>query len=70
MGEAEALRSRPRPRPRILVSEVMEYWSIGVLEWRRFCRQVSGRFFVPKGLDEGSQAIYCLGYVQKRATVP
>ena len=26
--------------------------------------------FVPKGLDEGSQAIYCLGCVPKKVTVP
>jgi hypothetical protein len=26
--------------------------------------------FVPKGLDEGSPAIYCLGCVQKKVTVP
>jgi hypothetical protein len=26
--------------------------------------------FVPQGLDEGSQAIYCLGCVQKKVTVP
>ena len=26
------------------------------MEWSRFCGQVSRRFFVPEGLDEGSQA--------------
>jgi hypothetical protein len=35
------------------------------LGWLRFCGQVSGSFFVPKGLDEGSQAIYCLGCEKK-----
>jgi hypothetical protein len=28
------------------------------------------REFFPQGLDEGSQAIYCLGCVQKKVTVP
>ena len=31
------------------------------MTWSRFCGQASGKAFVPKGLDEGSQAIYCLG---------
>ena len=32
--------------------------------WSRKCRHVPG-VFVPKGLDEGSQAIYCLERVSK-----
>jgi hypothetical protein len=41
-------------------------WAVG-LGWRRFCGQMSDPFVVPKkGLNDGSQAIYCLGCVQKR----
>src|SRR5258707_13895421 len=38
--------------------------------WLRFCGQLSGRFVVPEGPDDRSQAIYCLEYAQKRRTVP
>jgi hypothetical protein len=31
---------------------------------------LSGRFVVPEGLDDGSQAIYCLEYAQERRPVP
>ena len=37
--------------------------------WRRFCGQVSGKVFVPKGPDEGSLAVYCQE-MQKNRTVP
>src|SRR5258707_13885329 len=40
------------------------------LGWLRFCGQLSGRFVVPEGPDDRSQAIYCLEYAQKRRTVP
>src|SRR5260221_172956 len=38
--------------------------------WLRFCGQLSGRFVVPEGPDDRSQAIYCLEYAEKRRTVP
>jgi hypothetical protein len=34
--------------------------------WSRFCGQVSVEVFVPKGLDEGSLAVYCLECVLKK----
>ena len=38
--------------------------SIGDVMWSRFCGRVFAcvELFVPKGLNEGSQAIYCLGH--------
>ena len=53
-------RARARARPRARKETVM---------WSRFCGQVSRVAFVPKGLNDGSLAVYCLGY-RKNRTVP
>ena len=50
------------------IGAVLQY-SI-TLGWLRFCGQFSGRFVVPEGPDDRSQAIYCLEYAEKRRTVP
>src|SRR5215469_2268895 len=47
-------RTRRRPRPRV-----------GRVGWRRFCGQVSGEVFVPKGRNDSSLAVYCLGCGKK-----
>jgi len=55
LGGASLNRPRTRrPRPRV-----------GRVGWRRFCGQVSGEVFVPKGRNDSSLAVYCLGCGKK-----
>jgi hypothetical protein len=46
-------------------AKTIVYWIVTTLLSRRDASD-----FVPKGLDDRSQAIYCLEYAQKRRTVP